>query len=228
MHSFNFNKMIKKLLLSIFILSNFSLMAQTDSRVKSDPEAKKILEVVSAKFKTYQSASANFSLKIENTEGKLIGNETGAVQMKGDKYRILTADRQIFSDGKTIWAYEIADREVQVSTYDPKSDVMTPQKMFTNFYDDDFLYKLNDDQKVGNKFFTQIELTPLDKTNLFFKLLVDIDKATKNIASLKVFEKNGNRYTYTVTSFTSNVPLADSLFVFDKKSYPNVEIVDLR
>lgn len=220
--------MIKKLLFSILILNSFSLMAQTDSRVKSDPEAKKILEAVSAKFKTYQTASANFSLKIENTEGKLVGNETGAVQMKGDKYRILTADRQIFSDGKTIWAYEIADREVQVSTYDPKSDMMTPQKMFTNFYNDDFLYKLNDDHKVGNKYFTQIELTPLDKTNLFFKLLVDIDKATKNIASVKVFEKNGNRYTYTVTSFNSNVPLADGLFVFDKKSYPNVEIVDLR
>ena len=220
--------MIKKLLFSILILNSFSLMAQTTSRVKSDPEAKKILEAVSSKFKSYQSASANFSLKIENTEGNLLGNETGAVQMKGDKYRILTADRQIFSDGKTIWAYEIADREVQVSTYDPKSDVMTPQKMFTNFYDDDYLYKLNDDHKVGNKHFTQIELTPLDKTNLFFKLLVDIDKATNNVAALKVFEKNGNRYTYTVTSFKNNIPLADGLFVFDTKSYPNVEIVDLR
>ena len=220
--------MIKRLLISILILNSFSLMAQTSSRVKSDPEAKKILDAVSSKFKTYKSASANFSLKIENTEGKLVGNETGAVQMKGDKYRILTADRQIFSDGKTIWAYEIADREVQVSTYDPKSEVITPQKMFTDFYDDNFLYKLNDDHKVGNKSFTQIELTPLDKTNLFFKLLVDVDKATNNIAALKVFEKNGNRYTYTITSFSSNIPLADGLFVFNKKSYPNVEIVDLR
>lgn len=220
--------MIKKLLFSIFILSSFSVIGQTNSKVKSDPEAKKVLDVVSAKFKGYQSASANFSLKIENTAGKLVGNEVGSVQMKGDKYRIMTADRQIFSDGKTIWAYEIADREVQVTNYDPKSDVMTPQKMFTNFYDDDFLYKLNDDKKVGNKSYTQIELTPLDKTNLFFKLLVDIDKATNNIAALKVFEKNGNRYTYTVTSFESNVSLGDGLFSFDTKSYPNVEVVDLR
>ena len=203
-------------------------MAQTSSRVKSDPEAKKLLDAVSSKFRSYKTASANFSLKIENTEGKLLGNETGVVQMKGDKYRILTADRQIFSDGKTIWAYEIADREVQVTTYDPTSDVMTPQRMFTNYYDDNFLYKLNDDHKVGTKYYTQIELTPLDKTNLFFKLLVDVDKATNNIASLKVFEKNGNRYTYVVTSFKANVPLADGLFIFDKKSNPNVEIVDLR
>ena len=220
--------MIRKLLFSIIILSSFTAIAQTNSRVKSDPFAKKVLNAVSAKFKGYKSASANFSLKIENTSGELIGTETGSVQMKGDKYRILTADRQIFSDGKTIWAYEIADREVQVTNYDPKSDVMTPQKMFTNFYDDDYLYKLNDDVKVGKKTYTQVELTPIDKTNLFFKLLVDIDKATNNIAALKVFEKNGNRYTYTVTSFESNGSLSDSLFVFDTKNYPNVEVVDLR
>ena len=220
--------MIRKLLFSIFILSSFSVQAQTNSKVKSDPEAKKVLDAVSDKFKAYQSASANFSLKIENTAGKLIGTETGSVQMKGDKYRILTAERQIFSDGKTIWAYEIADREVQVTNYDPKSDMMTPQKMFTNFYDDDYLYKLNDDKKVAGKSYTQVELTPLDKTHLFFKLLIDIDKATNNIASLKVYEKNGNRYTYTVTSFESNVSLGDGLFAFDKKSYPNVEVVDLR
>lgn len=220
--------MIRKLLFSIFIFSSIAAIGQSASKGKSDPYAKKELDAVSAKFKAYQTASANFSLKIENTSGKLIGTETGSVQMKGDKYRILTSERQIFSDGKTIWAYEIADREVQVTNYDPKSDVMTPQKMFTNFYDDDFLYKLNDDKKVGNKTYTQVELTPLDKTNLFFKLLVDIDKATNNIAALKVYEKNGNRYTYTVTSFESNVPLGDSLFIFDTKSYPNVEVVDLR
>ena len=220
--------MIKKILFSILVLSSITVLGQTSSRVKSDPFAKKVLDAVSAKFKAYQSASANFSLKIENTSGKVIGTEIGSVQMKGDKYRILTSERQIFSDGKVIWAYEIADREVQITNYDPKSDVMTPQKMFTNFYDDDFLYKLNDDKKVGNKSYTQVELTPIDKTNLFFKLLIDIDKATNNIAALKVFEKNGNRYTYTVTSFEPNVNLRDSLFIFDTKSYPNVEVVDLR
>ena len=39
---------------------------------------------------------------------------------------------------------------------------ITPQKLFTNFYDADFLYKLNG-EKSGNKTLQEIELTPRDK-----------------------------------------------------------------
>jgi outer membrane lipoprotein carrier protein len=59
-------------------------------------------------------------------------------------------------------------------------------------------------------------------------VLVDIDKTSKNIVSTKVFEKNGNRYIYTITGMKTNTDLPASLFVFDSKKYPNVEVVDLR
>ena len=100
--------------------------------------------------------------------------------------------------------------------------------MFTNFYDKDFLYKLNGEKKQGNKITQEIELTPVDKTKTFFKVLVNVDKSTKNIVSSKVFEKNGDRYIYTVNSMKTNTNLPDSLFAFDAKKYPNVEVVDLR
>ena len=63
---------------------------------------------------------------------------------------------------------------------------------------------------------------------IFFKVLVDVDKATKNIVSSKVFEKNGDRYIYTVNSMKTNTDLPDDLFTFDSKKHPNVEVVDLR
>ena len=34
----------------------------------------------------------------------------------------------------------------------------------------------------------------------------------------KIFEKNGNRYTYSVTGMNSNTNIADALFVFDAKT----------
>ena len=48
--------------------------------------------------------------------------------------------------------------------------------MFTNFYDKDFLYKLNGEAKKGNKTIQEIELTPVDKTKTFFKVLVILIK----------------------------------------------------
>ncbi|MEO6638852.1 MAG: outer-membrane lipoprotein carrier protein LolA, partial [Ginsengibacter sp.] len=87
---------------------------------------------------------------------------------------------------------------------------------------------LNGESKQGKKTVQEIELTPVDKTKAFFKVLVGIDKATRSIVSTKVFEKNGNKYTYTVTSMKTNTSLADALFVFTAAKYPNVEVVDLR
>ncbi len=71
-------------------------------------------------------------------------------------------------------------------------------------------------------------MTPLDKSKPFHKVYVQVDKAAKTIFSTKVLETAGNRYTYTVTTMKTNIPIADNQFVFDKSKYPGVEEVDLR
>ena len=211
------------------ILCTLSAAAQAPKGMgKSDPEAKKILDAVSAKFKTYKTVKANFTLKIENAQGKVQGTKTGAVQMKGNSYRVSITGQEIMSDGKTVWTYDKAANEVQVTTLDNSAGNITPQKLFTNFYDKDFLYVQNEDVKRNGKVYQVIELTPIDKTKPFFKVVVEVDKASRNIASTKVFEKNGNRYTYAVGSMTPNQAIADDVFVFDAKKYPGVEVIDLR
>ncbi len=220
--------MIKKLLSGILFFSAFTSFSQTPYIGKSDPAAKKILDQVSAKFKTYQSVVARFSLKIENADGKVLGSKSGVVNMKGSKYRVSISGQEIYSDGNNIWTYDNSANEVQVTKFDGSANMITPQKMFTNFYDKDFLYKLNGESKQGKRTIQEIELTPVDKTKTFFKVLVGIDKATQSIVSTRVFEKNGNKYTYTITSMKTNTSLPESLFVFDAAKYPKVEVVDLR
>jgi len=204
------------------------VFAQTSGMGKSDPDAKKILDNVSSKFKTYKSVTADFTLKIENTDGKVQGTKSGVVYIKGPKYRVNISDQQIYSDGNNIWTYDKSANEVQLTKFDPSANTITPQKMFTNFYDKDFLYKLNSETKKGNKIIQEIELTPIDKTKTFFKVLVDIDKNSKNIVSTKVFEKNGNRYIYTINSMKTNTNLPESLFIYNAKSNPGTELIDLR
>jgi outer membrane lipoprotein-sorting protein len=80
--------------------------------------------------------------------------------------------------------------------------------------------------KEGSKNMQEIELTPIDKTKTFHKVLLYIDKSM--IASTKIFEKSGSRYTYTVSNLKSDAALTDQSFVFDAKKYPGVEVVDLR
>lgn len=195
---------------------------------QSDPAAKKILDAVSTKFKAFKGVQSGFLLKVEDGKGKVQGSEKGTVYMKGQKYRVDMAGRNIFSDGKNIWTYEKAANEVTITQLDPSASSITPQKLFTNFYDKDFLYKLNGEKKDGTRVLQEIEMTPVDKTKPFHKVYITVDKKAQTIYSTRVLEKNGNKYTYTVNNMNGQATLSDALFIFDKKKYPGVEEVDLR
>lgn len=215
---------MRKLYLGMVLLISGSLViAQTN-----DPAAKQILDAVSAKFKTFTSVQAGFSYKVEDAKGKVMSTKTGNVWMKGNKYKVSFGGQEIFSDGKTVWNYDKSTNEVTINNVDASGSSLTPQKLFTNFYDKDFLYLLNGEKKVGAKTIQEIEMTPTDKSKPFHKVYLQVDKAAKTIYSTKVLENGGNRYTYTVSNMKTNTPLSDNQFLFDKKKYPGVEEVDLR
>ena len=135
---------MRKLLITIaaFFTLTVVISAQVPKTpLKSDLEAKKILDGVSAKFKSYKSVQANFLLKIENAAGKNLGIKKGIVSMKGTKYAIAIPGQEIISDGSNIWTYEKSSNEVSINKIDPSANSITPQKLFTNFYEKDFLYK---------------------------------------------------------------------------------------
>ena len=198
------------------------------AQTSNDPEAKKILDAVSRKFKSYKSVQSNFSYKVENASGKAISTKKGVVYMKGTKYRVSFIGQEIFCDGNNVWTYDKSANEVTITKLDASSNTLTPQKLFTDFYDKDFLYKLNGEKKDGGKLVQEIEMTPNDKNKTFHKVYVLVDKKNQTIYSTKVLEKAGNRYSYTVTSMKGNATIPESKFVFNKKDYPGVEEVDLR
>lgn len=213
----------------VFNLISICSLAQAPKGMgKSDPEAKKVLDAVSAKFKTFKTMKANFSLKIENAAGKVQATKAGTVMMKGVKYQVSITGQEIFCDGASIWTLDKSAKEVQLSTLDNSSGSITPQKLFTNFYDKDFLFVLNPEVKHDGKTFQVVELTPIDKSKPFFKVVLEVDKASKVIMSTRVFEKSGNRYLYSISAMTTNVAIADDAFVFSAKKYPGVEVIDLR
>ena len=218
---------MKKILSAVVLMlvMFFTVNAQAPKGIgNSDPNAKKILDAVSAKFKSFKSVQSNFSLKIENAANKIMGNKSGTVFMKGTKYRIKVVGQDKFCDGSNVWTVDAAAKEITLTRLDPSNNTITPQKLFTNFYDKDFLYKLNSDAKG----IQEIELTPLDKSKMFHKVILFINKAAKTITSTKVFEKAGNRYTYTVSGMNTTTVISDATFTFNQKNYPGMELVDLR
>lgn len=219
-------KLLNTLTALLFLLSVNSYAQAPKGMGSNDPEAKKILDGVSNKFKTFKTVKAKFALKIENATGKKVGNKAGSVFMKGTRYRITLPGQEIFSDGTITWTYDKGANEVTINKLDPSSNSITPQKLFTNFYDKDFLYKLNGKVNIGGKPMQEVELTPLDKTKPYFKVMVYVNSSI--IYSTKVMEKTGNKYTYSINNMVTNGVVDDAVFVFDAKKCPGVEVVDLR
>jgi outer membrane lipoprotein carrier protein len=194
----------------------------------NDPAAKKVLDAVSKKFKTYKAVQSNFTLQIEDAHGKVQGTKKGTVYMKGSRYKVDITGQEIYSDGKNVWTYDEGANEVTITQLDATGSGITPQKLFTSFYDKDFLYKLNGEKKVAGKTVQEIEMTPVDKTKAFHKVYLLVDKKNQTIYSTRVLEKNGNKYSYTVNTLNGKAAIADDVFVFNKNKYPGIEEVDLR
>lgn len=215
---------MKKLYVSVcLLLATVSSFAQ-----QRDPKAKAILDEVSAKFKTYQTVAANFAYSIQNAQGKVLSKKTGIVNMKGQKFNISFGDNKIISDGSTVWNYDPSAKEVTVNNANKSESTITPQKLFTDFYNKDFMYVMGNESKVNGKPASVIIMQPIDKNKPFSRLYVAVDKATKTIVSTTVVEKGGNRYVYMVNKLKPNSPMPDDQFTFDKAKYPGVEVVDLR
>ncbi|GAB4092314.1 hypothetical protein GCM10028786_12400 [Flaviaesturariibacter terrae] len=216
-------------MLGLATLTAASAQKVTSSNpVNSDPEAKKILDAVSARFRTFRAPSAAFTYKIENAQGKALSTKKGKVIMKGTKYHVTIPGMELFSDGKTSWSFDRSANEVTVKDVETATGEITPQKLFTNFYDKDFLYKLNGEKREGGRVLQEIELTPTNKTRPYHKVYLWVDKVNKVFYSARILNKDGNRFTYTVSSLKPDSGASDAEFVFNKAKFPGVEVVDLR
>lgn len=202
--------------------------SQNNSLGKNDPDAKKVLDALSAKLRSFKAVQANFTLKVEDSKGKLQGSKSGVIYIKGNSYHVSITGQEIYSDGKDTWTFDKSSNEVTVTRTDPSASSINPEIFFTDFYDKDFLYKLNGDSKQGTRILKEVELTPLDKTKSFYKVLLYIDDARHMMVSIKWFDKGGNRYTLETTKLNGNAVLTDAQLGFNKAKYPGVEVVDLR
>jgi len=217
--------MMKKILLSLLVLTgvSYTIYAQTDEK------AKVILAEVSKKYRSYTTVKTDFTFTLDNKQSKVKDTQQGTLYVKAsaNKYKVTMTDQDVISDGKSQWTYLKKDKEVQVSNVDNSSESLNPAQIFT-IYEKGFKYLYTGETKAGAKTYQMIDLSPTDTNKSFFKIRLSIDKVAKRIASVLIFDKNGNRYTYTIKTFVPNGKVPETTFTFDAKKYPGVEVVDLR
>ena len=208
---------LKTSLLTLLVIGSLNVNSQDD-------RAKKILDDLSTKTKTYTTLKAEFSWTTEKKD-KSKDTQEGKIQTKGSKYKLEIPGHDIYFDGKTVWDFIKDANEVQVKDMEASAeDAITPTSIFT-IYEKGYKYKFE-----GEDATTQVvSLFPInpDKKK-FHTIKLSIDKNKKQIVGVKVLMKDGSTQTYKIKSFLANASLADTDFVFNSKVHPGVSVEDLR
>jgi outer membrane lipoprotein carrier protein len=192
------------------------------AKAQNDPNAKKILDDVSTRLKTFKGINAGFNLVSKSGTGKINNRVAGKILVKGNKYYIKQGSAEIFSDGVKTWNYNGND-EVTVTPVNASDNSLTPQTLLTNFYDKDYAYKLV--STTGNS--NEIQLLPNDKRKNYKQVNIFVDKTKKMITRARVVDKSNNTIDFTLNNINSAANIPDNTFVFDKSKYKkNIEVIE--
>ena len=128
------------------------------------------------------------------------------------------------NDGKSQWIYLVDMNEVQIMNHDTEDNMMSPSKLFT-INEEDYKYTFAGAKSENGKRIEIIDLF-LEKSNSFIKVQVQVDAAKNQLHQIILFDKNGGKHTYLVTSFKSNTNIKP--FALNLADYKDAEVIDLR
>lgn len=216
------NKM-RRISLSIFLIVFFNQIVFA----QYDPRALAILDNMSNKYQNIGAYLANFTYALQNEQEGISESFDGTLLVDGDKFRLIMAGQEIYCNGITVWTYIEEINEVNIDNYYPDEMEMSPSNIYSA-YKKGFKYQYIEEVKKNGNTTQIVDLVPEDSGSPFFKIRLSIGKENLNLNGWEIFDKNGNRYNYTVNTFQNKSIKDPKEFEFEVKRYPGVEVIDLR
>lgn len=220
---------MKFYLLILSILSANLLSAQNGFEEKSDPNAIDILKSISDTYKAGKTHLIEFKLDIE-LPGQAIESQQGTLVQADDKFVLKMEERTIISNNETVWMYLNEMNEVQINDadFDEDSEFMSPSDLFELYDSEAFIFAIVNEENVGGTQMVMIEAKPVDEDSDYSKMRLAITKQSQAVKSLKIFNKDGSRFTMHINQIQSNYPVNEKTFMFNAEDYEGVQIEDLR
>lgn len=208
--------------------STLTLWAQTSSSESSDPKARIILDKLKKEFDSYKTMEIDFEMNME-FPGRVAEIQKGRLIQDGQKYRFTTEDQEVFVDGKTMWVHLKKNKEVQILDVEENAEeFMSPKQILAIYQGGDYIFSVVDERTVGADKFVDIEFKPTSKKSEFAKIRLTVDKNRNKMSVMRVFAKDGSKYTLTIKNIKTNLKYDVSLFTLNPKTLSGVKVEDLR
>lgn len=213
---------MKKIMILMWALAlSFAVFGQYD------PEAKKVLDEMGAKYKAIPSFTADITYSLDNDEDDIHDSFSGKIGIKGDKFRMFAEEQEIIINDGNVWTFLAEENEVNIDNYSPEDDDITPSNIYS-IYQKGYKYMLFGEETLRGKTYQVVDLSPEKTDGDYFRIRLYIGKSDRVLLKFIMFAKSGNRYTYEISKFNPNAGLKDDYFVFDASKYDGVEVIDLR
>lgn len=216
-----------KNLLPLLVLS-LTFFYSPESQAQKDPKARVVLDGMSKKFQSMKAFTGNFDFTFQDG-ANISDRQSGDIAVKGNQYRVKLPEQEIFSNGKTVWTFieTSSYKEVTINTVSQMDGELTPSNIYT-LYTSGFGYRLLPERQFQGKTVQVAELIAEQKDTPFQKVLLLIDKSTRDLLGWEMYDGQGGIFFYTLKNLKAQPSLSDSYFSFDPTKYPGIEIIDLR
>ena len=141
----NFAKELKK---TLMIRGLFAILITVPifcySQISSNPEARYLLDQVSAETDKHEAIQIVFEYRLNNKAENIQEKTNGELTLKGNQYILSFMGIEQISDGENVWTVMENDEEVQISEIDlDDENAITPSNLL-KMYEDGFIYQMGE------------------------------------------------------------------------------------
>lgn len=199
--------------ITITLLTFFTAFSQNGT------EAKKLLDDVSSKMKSYDNIYIAFDYILENKDADVEQVFEGDVILQGENYVVNLFDTTIIFDGDFSYTIVPENEEVNVmSSNGDNNETISPSSLLT-FYQKGYTFSSGEIRNINGNQIQFVDLVPIDTDSEVISVEVGIDKRKLHIYSVREIGNNKTHTIITVKELRTNQKLEQNTFTFEEEKY---------
>lgn len=187
--------------------------------------ANEAMEKSKAWFKSSKAWSLNFKVQVFYADSPDIASQQGSLTVaEGDKFTLDLAGIQFYSDGESLWQYNVEQKQVLIKAVEDLSSSLHPSELLFKYLNCKAL-QITDGVFNGQKLWV-LKLDPSKYAGQFDQMDVWLSKKDFSPVRLYTVDPAGNSSWYNIIDLKVVKKISDNDFKF--KSIEGVDEIDMR
>lgn len=209
---------------SIILMSFLNIFSQSEEI--QNEKSKALLEKVSDSFQKNKTTKFTFELTISSED--INETQNGFALLEGDKFYYKTEEREVTSDGISIWTYLNEDNECYIDLLEDLENTINPNEIFT-IWKKGYKFQYIGKKTINNEVIHEIKMFPENPSkSKYHTLLMDINETHSTIHQAIIKSKDGVTIKFKILKLTANPVIEEGIFKWASQKHPNVDEIDNR